>query len=130
MGRTILAALFVIAGCAKPPATPLVATLTALPDAAIDVVIVNRGTATVEVATQALESAQLLFRVQQGGVDIASGPPPTPRLDTTTIAPGQRVTRKVRLDVFSPPLAPGEYSVTVRAAEMESNTVRVLVRPP
>jgi hypothetical protein len=47
----------------------------------------------------------------------------------TKIEPGAVITRKVRLDVFSPPLPPGEYSVKVRAPDIESNTVKFRVVP-
>jgi hypothetical protein len=95
-----------------------------------DVVLVNRSAVPVEVASQTLESAPLLLRVQNAsGTDIASGPPPTPRAEMTKIEPGAVITRKVRLDVFSPPLPPGEYSVKVRAPDIESNTVKFRVVP-
>lgn len=117
---------------ARPAATALVATLSVAreryasgPDVEVLVVLENRSAAPVDLPAQVLESAQLLLRVRDGrGADVASGPPPTPRPDTTTIAPGQRLTKKLRLDVFSPPLAAGDYSVTLRSADVESNTVR------
>lgn len=102
---------------------PLVATL-AVHDLDVDVVIENRGTKTVEVASQSLESASLLLRVKDAkGANVPGGPPPTPRNEMTTIAPGDRVTRKVHLD----PLSPGEYSVTVRSPDMTSNTAKFRV---
>jgi hypothetical protein len=109
------------------PSAPLAATLS-VHDLDVDVVLVNRSAAPVEVASQTLESAQLLLRVQDAsGADMASGPPPTARAETTKIDAGARITRKLRLDVFSPPLPPGEYSVTVRAPDIESNTVKLRV---
>lgn len=118
-------------------ATALVATLSVARERYVDpasveveVVLVNRGAAAVDLPVQVLESAPLFLRVRDGdGKDVASGPPPTPRPETTTIAPGQRLARRLRLDVFSPPLPPGAYSTTVRAAEIESNTVRFQVGP-
>ena len=128
MKRLVFAAMVACGGGGSaPPATPLAATL-AVHDLDVEVVIVNRGTNPIEVASQSLESASLLLQVKDAtGANVPGGPPPTPRLEMTTIAPGARIERKVHLD----PLSPGEYSVTVRALTPdqgpESNTAKLRV---
>ena len=51
-------------------------------------------------------------------------PPPTPQNRGETIAPGGKVTRSLRLDIFSPPLPPGDYIVTATWSLIESNALR------
>lgn len=112
---------------------PLLATLsvektTYTRDAEVEVVIVltNRSGSALSLPTQVLDSPILLLEVRSAGEGdrLPTMPPPTPSDDARTIGPEERLSRTMRLDMFSPPLPAGNYTVTAHGPQIESNTVR------
>ena len=94
-------------------------------DVVVGVVVTNRSAEPIMLPAQLLESPTLLVHVYDaagGRLEMMS--PPVPQDCGERIAPGGRVTRSLRLDVFSPSLPPGDYIVNARWSMIESNTLR------
>jgi hypothetical protein len=87
-------------------------------DVEVRVTIENGTGSPVELAAQVLSSAQLLLEVRDArGAVVHPMPPPTPTGAMTRIPAGGKIESTMHLGVFSPPLAPGEYTVAVRAGD-------------
>jgi len=83
----------------------------------------------VEIPAQSLESAILLLEVtDKSGKKIPTMPPPTPREDKIKLAPNEHRTARVFLNVFSPPLASGDYIVGPAPAIATGNPVTFKIR--
>lgn len=66
---------------------------------------------------EVLTATQLMLEVRNArGQIVSTVPPPVPAGATVTIGPGETLQRTFRLGVFSPPLAPGRYTVRFRGA--------------
>lgn len=105
---------------AGPPA-PLLATVSVSGTTA-SVLLVNRSAGAVMISGRVLDSAQLLLEVHDAKDRVvAPMPPPTPNAEMRAILAGDRLTRSLSLDVFSPPLPAGDYTVRAKGADIESN---------
>mgnify|MGYP001246063723 CR=1 FL=1 len=80
--------------------------------------ITNPGPDPLVVTRGALDLAVLAIEVRDAADHrVPTIPPPVPQpedAEAITIAPGQAVARDYRLDVFSPPLPPGRYTLRCR----------------
>ena len=84
--------------------------------------LVNRSAGPITMPGQVLDSAQLLLEVRDAKDRVVPPtPPPIPNGEMRSILAGDRLTRSLSLDVFSPPLAPGDYTVRVKGADIEIN---------
>lgn len=130
MNRFVALAALLVA-CGQPAAAPykpdasvpaaILATVT-VSGMTASVELVNRSAGAITIAGQVLDSAQLLLEVRDSKDHVvAPMPPPTPNGEMRAILAGDRLTRSLSLDVFSPPLAPGDYTVRVKGADIESN---------
>jgi hypothetical protein len=93
-------------------------------DAMITAVIENRGSKVVEVPSQVVGSSILMIDVVDStGRRVPTVPPPLPDGSMTSFKPGERATHVLRLGVFSPPLASGDYTIRPRAPTFQGNTL-------
>ena len=103
---------------ALPGALSVPATVRSSDELTAALTITNRGAAALSLAQGPLEIAVLALEVHDAtGARVPTIPPPVPSPDDVTpvaIAPGASITRRYRLAVFSPPLAPGRYTVHCR----------------
>ena len=122
-----LAVVFAFAAChaGAPPSTghsvpsALTAVLTLArhdyakdSDVEVTVDLRNDTASPIEENAAALESATVLLEVRDSsGHRVAPESPPVPSTETKRFAPGEHATVKVRLGIFSPPLARGAYEV-------------------
>ena len=98
-------------------------------DVEVTVTLTNGTPHVVDVPAQALETAVLLLDVRSAtGRHVPTIPPPVPRADVVHFAPSERRVVKVRLGVFSPPLAAGVYQVGPAAAIATGSPVPFRIR--
>jgi hypothetical protein len=94
----------------------------------VQVQVRNRTLQPVVLPAEVLSAAQLLLEVIDArGTRVPTVPPPAMSGQAVTLAPGERVRRELTLDVFSPPLRPGRYTVRFRGAVIVGTPVTFVV---
>ena len=97
---------------------PSVATLS------VTVVLRNNTTQTVVIPAQILTTAILLLEVRNDrGERVNTVPPPVPTAETVALVPGAERRVVLGLNVFSPTLPAGRYTVRPRGAVIEGAAV-------
>jgi hypothetical protein len=98
-------------------------------DVEVSVDLSNSTPNPIEIPAQSLDTGILLLEVtDKAGNKVPTMPPPTPREDKIKLAPGEHRTAKVFLNIFSPPLAPGEYIVGPAPSVATGNPVTFRIR--
>ena len=93
-------------------------------DVEVTVALTNPTSHVVDVAARAIDSAVLLVDVRDAaGRHVATVPPPVPDGTMVHFAPGETRVVKVRLNVFSPALAAGNYVVGPAASVATGSAV-------
>jgi hypothetical protein len=97
-------------------------------DLRVTVQLRNSSAQQVVIPSQMLETAILLLEVRNAqGERMNTIPPAVPRNETVTLAPGAVRSVQLRLNVFSPQLPPGSYTVRPRGAVIEGQPVSFVV---
>ena len=98
-------------------------------DVEIEVELHNSGSGPVEVPAELLETPVLLLEVHdKKGARLHTVPPPVPKGEMLTFAPGETRTAHVKLNMFSPPLPRGEYTVLPNGPSVLGNVAPFRIR--
>lgn len=117
----------------RPPTLSATITLSATRVRSVDqlratVQLSNAGTQLVVIPAQMLATAILLLEVRNArGERMNTIPPSVPNGETVSFAPGASRTVQLQLNMFSPTLPPGTYTVQPRGAVIQGTPVQFIV---